>query len=52
MDTIKNIFKQSSVGTIIFFVLNALVIVGLFSGTGHEPLLTVLVLYAAILKYS
>ena len=45
MDTLKNIFKQSSIGTIIFFALNALVIVGLFAGGGPEPLLAVLVLY-------
>ena len=45
MDTLKNIFKQSSIGTIIFFALNALVIVGLFAGTGPESLLVVLVLY-------
>jgi heat shock protein HtpX len=45
MDTIKNIFRKSSIGTIIFFILNALVIVGLFSGTGYEGMLTILVLY-------
>jgi heat shock protein HtpX len=45
MDTLKHIFRKSSIGTIIFFVLNALIIVGLFSGAGHEPLLIVLVLY-------
>ena len=44
-DTLKNIFKKSSIGTIIFFVLNAAVIIALFAGTGPESLLTVLVLY-------
>ena len=45
IDVLKNIFKRSSVGTIIFFVLNALVIVGLFAGFGYESLLTILAIY-------
>jgi len=45
MDTIQNIFKRSSIGTITFFALNAMVVVGLFAGAGEESLLTVLVLY-------
>jgi len=45
MDILKNIFKKSNIGTIIFFALNALVIVGLFAGAGYESLLTILGLY-------
>jgi len=47
LDIAKNIFKRSSIGTIIFFALNALVIVGIFAGFGYESLLMVLVLYVA-----
>ena len=44
-DVAKNIFKKSSVGTIIFFVLNALVIVGLFAASGFQSLLATFVIY-------
>ena len=45
MDIAKNIFRQSSIGTIIFFILNASVIIGLFAHDGYESLLIVLVIY-------
>jgi heat shock protein HtpX len=47
MDIAKNIFKKSSIGTIIFFALNVLVIVRLFSGADPETMFAVLVLYIA-----
>ena len=45
LDIAKNIFRQSSIGTIIFFILNASVIIGLFAHDGYESLLIVLVIY-------
>jgi len=44
-DITKNIFKKSSIGTIIFFILNAALIVGLFAAAGFEYLLIVFVIY-------
>jgi len=46
-DIAKNIFRQSSIGTIIFFILNASVIVALFADAGYESLLTILAIYIA-----
>ena len=45
LDIIKNIFRKSSLGIIVFFVLNTLVIVGLFSASGPEPLFLILAIY-------
>jgi len=45
LDIVKNIFKKSSIGTIVFFVLNATLLVGLFAATGYESLITILVIY-------
>jgi len=45
MDIAKNILKKSSIGTIIFFALNAALIVGLFAAAGFESLLVIIVLY-------
>ena len=45
LDIAKNIFKKSSIGTIIFFILNAGLIVGLFAATGFEYLIAILIIY-------
>ena len=45
MDIAKNIFKKSSIGTIVFFALNASIIVGLFSVSGVQSLPAVLIVY-------
>jgi len=45
IDIVKNIFTKSSIGTIIFFMLNAVVIVALFSASGFESVITVLIIY-------
>lgn len=42
---IKNIFKVSNIGTIIFFLLNTAVIVGIFAPFGADVLIGVAVLY-------
>ena len=42
----KNLFKKSNIGTIIFFVLNALLIIGLFSAFNFDNLLVIVALYA------
>ena len=47
LDIARNIFKQSSIGTIIFFVLNATLIIGLFAASGYESVLMILGLYIA-----
>ena len=46
LDIAKNIFKRSGIGVIIFFALNALLIVGLFASAGFESLLTIFIIYA------
>lgn len=43
----RNLFKKSNVGTIVFFVLNALVIIGLFAASGFQSLLTIFIIYIA-----
>jgi len=45
LDIAKNIFKKSSIGTIIFFLINAAFIVGLFAVSGFENLILVLIIY-------
>ena len=40
----KNIFKASNIGTIIFFLLNAAMIIGIFSAGGQEAMITIAVL--------
>ena len=45
LDIAKNIFKKSSIGTIIFFILNVAFIVGLFAASGFENLIVVLIIY-------
>jgi len=45
LDIVKNIFKKSSIGTIIFFLLNAAVVVGLFAVAGFHSLLTIIIIY-------
>ena len=45
MDVAKNIFTKSSIGTIIFFVLNATLVVGLFAAAGFQSLFVVLLIY-------
>jgi heat shock protein HtpX len=42
----RNIFKRSSIGTIIFFVLNASLIIGLFAVAGYQSLIVGVFLYA------
>jgi len=44
-DIIKNIFKKSSIGTIIFFILNASIILGIFVAAGFEYLLIIFGIY-------
>ena len=44
-EILRNIFKSSSIGTIIFFVLNAVIIVGIFGASDYEVILSVLGLY-------
>lgn len=46
MDIAKNIFKKSSIGIIIFFVLNAILIIGLVAAGGSESLFTIFIVYA------
>ena len=45
MDVVKNIFSKSSIGVIIFFALNAAVILGLFAAAGFQFLPAILVIY-------
>jgi len=45
LDIIKNIFKKSSIGTIIFFALNATLIIGLFAAAGFHSLIIILFIY-------
>ncbi|MCL2295353.1 MAG: M48 family metalloprotease [Spirochaetes bacterium] len=45
MDIAKNIFKKSSIGTIIFFILNALIIIGLFASIGFHSLYVIVIIY-------
>ena len=45
LGVIKNIFKVSNIGTIIFFVLNAAVVIGIFAPFGKQALFFVAVLY-------
>ena len=45
IDIVKNIFKRSTIGTIIFFCLNALVIIGLLSAAGIESIQVILIIY-------
>jgi heat shock protein HtpX len=47
LHTVKNIFKKSNIGTIIFFILNAMFVMMLFSGGGRDALITVFFLYVA-----
>lgn len=42
---IKNIFKTSNFGTIIFFLLNAAMIIGLFSAGGEQAMVEIFVIY-------
>lgn len=42
---LKNIFKTSNIGTIIFFLLNAAMIIGIFSAGGQEAMITIAVIY-------
>lgn len=42
---LKNIFKVSNIGTIIFFLLNAFLVVAMFSSTGPESITLVIFLY-------
>ena len=42
---IKNFFKTSNFGTIIFFLLNAAMIVGLFSAGGEQAMVEIFVIY-------
>jgi heat shock protein HtpX len=44
-DIAKNIFKKSSIGTIIFFILNAGLIVGFFAAAGFEYLIAIFIIY-------
>ncbi len=41
----KHIFKVSNIGTLIFFFLNAFMVIGLFSAAGPEALLEITILY-------
>jgi len=54
LDIAKNIFKKSSIGTIIFFALNAAFIAGLFTIAGFQSLFTILIIYivSIILAFS
>ena len=51
LDIAKNVFKKSSIGTIIFFIINAAIIAGIFiaAGSGYQALITVLIIYIASL---
>ena len=44
-DIANNIFKKATIGTIIFFVLNMLVIVGFFAAAGFQSLITIFIIY-------
>ena len=46
LDVVKNIFKRSTLGTIIFFCLNALIIGGFLYAIGVESILVILIIYA------
>ena len=45
LDIAKNIFKKSSIGTIIFFILNAAIIVGLFATAGFQSMIAIFIIY-------
>ena len=45
LEITKNIFKKSSIGTIIFFILNASFIAGLFIAAGFEFLIAIFIIY-------
>lgn len=45
LDIARNIFKKSSIGTIIFFTINAALIAGLFSAIGYRSLIVILFIY-------
>ena len=50
IDIIKNIFKKSSIGTIIFFLLNAFLILSFFAFGGlHSVLIGLLIYFCSIL---
>ena len=44
-DIAKNIFKKATIGTIVFFCLNALIITGLLYSAGFESLQAILIVY-------
>lgn len=41
----KRIFRVSNIGTIIFFLLNAFMVIGMFASAGPESLRTIIVIY-------